>query len=71
MKATLTWKENVRKSEFTARASLGGHYVLSPLLYGWNVDYRKKRGGERQQLGFAYTLDEAKAIVQAHTGSTQ
>jgi hypothetical protein len=68
MKATLTWKENVRKSEFTARASLGGHYVLSPFLHYWNVDYRKKR--KRQQLGFAYTLDEAKAIAQAHTGGT-
>jgi HTH-type transcriptional regulator/antitoxin HipB len=65
--AALDWKDNTRKSEFTARAplSIGGSYILSPFLQCWNVDYRKKRGEERQQLGFAHTLDEAKAIAQA------
>ena len=66
--AGLTWKENARKSEFTARAPFGGYYILAPFLHCWNVDYCKKRSRERQQLGFAYTLDEAKVIAQAHTG---
>ena len=64
--AVLTWKENARKSEFTARAPLGGYYILAPFLHCWNVDYCKKRGRGRQQLGFAHTLDEAKAIAQAN-----
>ena len=66
--AALTWKENMRKAEFTARAPIGGYYVLSPFLHCWNVDYCKKRGRTRQQLDFAYTLDEAKAIAEAHSG---
>jgi len=67
--ATLSWEENAGKAEFTARAPAGGNYILSPFLHCWNVDYRKKVGarskGPRQQLGFAYTLDEAKAIAEA------
>jgi hypothetical protein len=65
--ATLTWKENARKSEFTAQAFGGrGRYILAPFLHCWNVDYCKRRGRERQQLGFAYSFDEAKAIAQTH-----
>jgi hypothetical protein len=67
--ATLSWKENTRKAEFTARAPTGGSYILSPFLHCWNVDFREKVGtrskGPRQQLGFAHTLDEAKAIAEA------
>jgi hypothetical protein len=55
----LSWKENTRKPEFTARAPLGGYYILAPFLHCWNVDYRERRGGERRQLGLACTLDEA------------
>jgi hypothetical protein len=62
----LIWKENARKSEFTARAPIGGSYILAPFLHCWNVDYREKKGREHQQLGFARTLDEAKAIAQAN-----
>ena len=64
----LSWKENGRESEFTARAPIGGRYILSPFLHCWNVDYCEKKSKKRQQLGFAYTFDEAKAIAQAHTG---
>ena len=63
--ATLSWKENARKAEFTKRAPSGGRYILSPFLHCWNVDYCEKKSKERQQLGFAYTLDEAKAIAEA------
>jgi hypothetical protein len=66
--ATLSWKENARTGEFTARAPAGS-YILSPLLHCWNVDFRKKVGrrsrGPRQQLDFARTLDEAEAIAEA------
>jgi len=66
--ATLSWKENARNGELTARAPAGS-YILSPFLHCWNVDYRKKEGrrsrGTRLQLGFARTLDEAKAIAHA------
>ena len=69
--ATLSWKENARNGEFTAR-TLDGSYILSPFLHCWNVDYRKKEGrrsrGPRLQLGFARTLDEAKAIAQTDAG---
>jgi hypothetical protein len=68
--AALSWKENTRKTEFTARAPLGGSYVLAPFLHCWNVDYRGKRGRGRRQLGFAYTLDEAKAIAEIDRGYT-
>jgi hypothetical protein len=65
--ATLSWKENARKTEFMARVP-DGSYILSSFLHCWNVDYCKKEGrrsrGPRQQLGFAHTLDEAKAIAQ-------
>jgi hypothetical protein len=66
--AALNWKENARKHEFTAWAPppIGGRYTLSPFLHCWNVDYREKRGQGRRQLGFAYTLDEAKAIAEAN-----
>src|SRR5262245_40519497 len=64
--ATLGWKENVRKAEFTKRAPSGGRYILSPFLHCWNVDYSEKKSRTRQQLGFAYTLDEAKAIAEAN-----
>jgi hypothetical protein len=65
MSAPLSWKENARRRQFTARASFGGSYVLAPFLHYWNVDYRRgKRGWKRQQLGFAYTLGEAKAIAE-------
>jgi hypothetical protein len=66
--AALSWKENTRKAEFTARAPLGGSYVLAPFLHCWNVDYRGKRGRGRRQLSFALTLDEAKAIAEADRG---
>jgi len=45
--------------------AIGGEYVISRHIHFWNVDHRKDRGRTRRQLGFAYTLDEAKAIVQA------
>jgi hypothetical protein len=63
--ATLSWKENARKAEFTKRAPSGGRYILSPFLHCWNVDYCEKKSKKRQQLGFACTLDEAKAIAEA------
>jgi hypothetical protein len=66
--AELNWKCNTRKAEFTARAPLGGSYILSPFFNCWNVDHREKRGGSRQQLGFAHTLDEAKAIADSWQG---
>jgi hypothetical protein len=66
--ATPSWKENARKAEFTKQAPNGGRYILSPVLHCWAVDYCEKKSKERQQLGFADTLDEAKAIAQAHTG---
>jgi hypothetical protein len=69
--AALTWKENARKAEFTKQAPSGGRYILSPFLHCWNVDYCEKKSKKRQQLGFAYTLDEAEAIAQAHTGGAQ
>jgi hypothetical protein len=70
---TSYWKENTRKTEFTARAplSIGGSYILSPFLNCWNIDYREKRGRSRRQLGFAHTLDEAKAIAQADSKSKE
>jgi hypothetical protein len=65
---TLNWKTNVDKLQFWARAprALGGRYVIS-LVAGeiWNVNHRKQRGKMRRQLGFAYTPEEAKALVQA------
>jgi hypothetical protein len=63
--AALSWKENARKAEFTKRAPSGGRYILSPFLHCWNVDYCEKKSNKRQQLGFAYTFDEAKAIAEA------
>jgi hypothetical protein len=69
----LNWKDNAKKSEHTARAprTIGGSYVISQFLHCRNVDYRKKRGAMRRQLGFAYTLDKAKAIAQADSESAK
>jgi hypothetical protein len=64
--AMLSWKENTRNSELTARAPAGGSYILGPFLGCWNVDYCEKKGRGRRQLGFTNTLDEAKALAQAH-----
>jgi hypothetical protein len=68
--AQLNWKCNGHKAEFTARAplSIGGSYILSPFFNCWNVDYREKGGRSRRQLGFAHTLDEAKAIADSWQG---
>jgi len=63
--AALSWEENTRKAEFTKRAPNGGRYILSPFLHCWNVDYCEKKSKERRQLGFALTLNEAKAIAEA------
>jgi hypothetical protein len=62
------WKENARKTEFTKQAPGGGRYILSPFLHCWNIDYCEKKSRNRQQLGFALTLDEAKAIAEADKG---
>jgi hypothetical protein len=59
------WKENARTAEFTKRAPSGGRYILSPFLHCWSVDYCEKKSKKRQQLSFAHTLDEAKAIAEA------
>jgi hypothetical protein len=67
--ATLNWKENTRRCEFTARALSGGRYILSSFLHCWNVDYCEKKSRARQQLGFALTLDEARAIADADNAS--
>jgi hypothetical protein len=61
----LEWKQTARKTEFRARAAGGGYYAVAPFFHWWNVDYCKRKSGERRQLGFVYTLDEAKAIAIA------
>jgi len=63
--AILEWKQTARKTEFRARVAGGDYYVATPFFHLWDVGFRKRKSRERQQLGFAPTLDEAKAIAEA------
>jgi hypothetical protein len=63
----LNWKNSADKTWSEARAprAVGGRYIVSQQLHYWNVDHRRQRGRMRQQLGFAYTAEDAKNLAQA------
>jgi hypothetical protein len=66
---SLNWKDSTDKTWSAARAprAIGGRYVISRQLHCWNVDHRRQKGKMRQQLGFAYTAEEAKKLAQTAT----
>jgi hypothetical protein len=73
---TLSWKDKVNNRgawSFTARAPriIGGNYVISQFMHCWNVDYHKKKARTQRQLGFACTIEDAKAVAEQARASAE
>jgi hypothetical protein len=60
------WSRSDGETRYWARVRGNGRYVISLAGAGdiWNVDHRIQRGRMRRQLGFAYTVTDAKQIAQ-------
>jgi hypothetical protein len=58
----LSWSLRI-DNQRRAKAHVG-YYVISPCLGLWSVDHRQKSRGAQRQLGFADTIEAAKALAQ-------
>jgi hypothetical protein len=60
------WTRGDRPNLSWAPVRGDGRYVISRHLHYWNVEHwRASNGCMRRQLGFAYKIDETKALAQA------